>query len=182
VRRRWTLAAALVLAAALAASLLLRGGKPAHLPGPGAVAPGETGSVDLYFADADGRRLAIERRAIAPGTPEETIRAVAQELILGPRDAALTPTLPPSAAVRAVFLRDGIATVDFTSPVSTAHPGGSWNEVLSVYSVVNSVAANVAGVERVQILVEGRESETLAGHMVLDRPLSPQPRLLDGNL
>ncbi len=177
----------LVAAALLAAGYALwrsRGAEPAETSlapgaGPGIEVP--LVSVDLYFADAAGERLAIERREVAGGgTPEELVRVIAAELAAGPRDKALIATLPPSAAVRSVFLRGDTAFVDFTAPLAGDHPGGSWTETLTVYSVVNSVAANVPGVARVQLLLEGKQGQTVAGHLVLDRPLAPRASLLDG--
>jgi hypothetical protein len=44
-------------------------------------------------------------------------------------------------------------------------------ELASIYSVVNSLTQNVSGINRVQILIEGAEAETLAGHIDLSRPL-----------
>jgi hypothetical protein len=55
--------------------------------------------------------------------------------------------------------------------VSTAHPGGALDELLTVYSVVNAVTTNLPAVRAVQILVDGHEVDTLAGHVDLRRPL-----------
>ena len=55
---------------------------------------------------------------------------------------------------------------------SPAHPGGSLNELLTVYAIVNAVTANLPAVQRVQILVDGKEADTIAGHVDLRRPLA----------
>ena len=44
-------------------------------------------------------------------------------------------------------------------------------ELLTVYAIVNAVTANLPGVQRVQILVDGREVDTIAGHIDVRRPL-----------
>ena len=49
---------------------------------------------------------------------------------------------------------------------------------MTVYSVVNSLAANFPAVKRVQILIEDRPAATLAGHVDLTRPLRPDMTLL----
>ena len=54
---------------------------------------------------------------------------------------------------------------------STKHPGGSFTELLTVYAIVNAVTANLPTVQRVQILIDGKEADTLAGHVDLRRPL-----------
>jgi hypothetical protein len=42
--------------------------------------------------------------------------------------------------------------------------------LLTVYAIVNAVTANLSSVERVQILIDGRQADTLAGHVDLRRP------------
>lgn len=42
-------------------------------------------------------------------------------------------------------------------------------ELLAVYSLVNSVMQNIAEVRQVRILLDGREAQTLAGHIDLSR-------------
>jgi hypothetical protein len=39
-----------------------------------------------------------------------------------------------------------------------------WEEALTVDSMVATLAANVPGITKVKILIEGQERETLAGH------------------
>ena len=63
------------------------------------------------------------------------------------------------------------AVVDLCGEVSTKHPGGSFTELLTVYTIVNAVTANLPTIQRVQILIDGKEAETLAGHVDLRRPL-----------
>ncbi len=56
--------------------------------------------------------------------------------------------------------------------------GGSDTELLTVYSVVNSITTNFPSITRVQILVDNHPAETLAGHVDLSRPLPPDMTLL----
>jgi len=44
--------------------------------------------------------------------------------------------------------------------------------LLTVYAIVNAVTANLSSVERVQILIDGKQVDTLAGHVDLRRPLA----------
>jgi len=55
---------------------------------------------------------------------------------------------------------------------------GSREELLAVYSVVNSVVVNFPAVQRVQILLDGETASTLAGHIDLSHPLSADMTLL----
>ena len=72
----------------------------------------------------------------------------------------------------------GDAFVDLSSDVVTGHPGGSLNELLTVYSIVNAVTANLPAARRVQILVDGKEADTIAGHVDLRRPLTRDDSLV----
>ncbi len=56
--------------------------------------------------------------------------------------------------------------------VVAAHPGGTLNEMLSIYTLVNALTENLPAVTAVQVLVDGKEVETLAGHVDLRRPLA----------
>ena len=49
-----------------------------------------------------------------------------------------------------------------------------------MYAIVNTVTANLASVERVQILVGGKQADTLAGHVDLRRPFERDTSLVKG--
>ena len=57
--------------------------------------------------------------------------------------------------------------------VSEKHPGGTLTELLSIYSVVNTLSLNISEIEAVKFLIEGREAKTLAGHIDLRYPFEP---------
>jgi hypothetical protein len=81
--------------------------------------------------------------------------------------------------LRAFYTTDrGDAFVDVSAQVSSAHTGGSTAELLTVYAIVNAVAVNLPSVRRVQILVDGKEVDTLAGHVDLRRPLARDASLV----
>ena len=68
--------------------------------------------------------------------------------------------------------------VDLSGDVVSAHPGGSLTELLTVYAIVNAVTANLPAVQRVQLLVEGKEVDTIAGHVDVRRPLEKDATLV----
>ena len=57
-------------------------------------------------------------------------------------------------------------------PAHLAHPGGTLNELLTVYTIVNALTVNLPAVTAVQVLVDGKEVDTLSGHIDLRQPLS----------
>jgi spore germination protein GerM len=106
-------------------------------------------------------------------TAIDRVKASLQELIAGPNASALR-TLPAQVEIREVFIDDqGTAYVDFSEALSQTHPGGPWAEMLTLRSIMQTLVANVPEIKRVQILIEGREVETLAGHVDIRRPLDP---------
>jgi germination protein M len=131
-------------------------------------------NVKLFFQAADRSGLVIEERevALAPELSRQ-VRTVVEELSRGSR-IGLQPTLPSATRVLDVFVSArGVAYVDLSKEVAQEHPGGSEAELITVYSVVNSLTANFPAIKRVQILVEDRPTPTLAGHVDLTRPLTP---------
>jgi spore germination protein GerM len=68
--------------------------------------------------------------------------------------------------------------VNFNSALTKNHPGGSSAELMTVYSIVNTLTLNFPQIKRVQILIDGKPIETIAGHLSLREPLSPKPDLI----
>ena len=73
--------------------------------------------------------------------------------------------------VTPLLAADGNVFVDLGGAIVTGHPGGSLNEALTVYAIVNAVTANLPDTAAVQILVDGKQVDTLAGHIDLRYPL-----------
>ena len=109
---------------------------------------------------------------------EEEAEEAVNELIKGPI-GKLIPTLPPQTKLLGLELgEDGVAKVNFNKALSKDHPGGSSAEMMTLYSVVNSLTLNFPQIKRVQILIEGKAVETMAGHLSLKKPISPNPDLI----
>jgi spore germination protein GerM len=126
----------------------------------------------IWFASPQEDALVAERRGVPAGpTPSERVKASLQELIAGPKGDALR-TVSAEVKIREVFIDEqGTAYVDFSEALSQTHPGGPWAEMLTLRSILQTLVANVPEIKRMQILIEGREVETLAGHMDIRRPL-----------
>ncbi len=126
----------------------------------------------LFYVGEDGTALVEHEIEVPLG---ETIVARARmiaERQLAPPDIPLISPFPEGTELRAIYLTpDGDAFVDLSQQVSTGHPGGSLDELFTVYALVNALTRNVPEIAAVQILIEGREVDTLAGHVDLRRPL-----------
>ncbi len=132
--------------------------------------------VTLYFPSYNEGKLRGESRPIAVATNEtDRVRQILLALIEGPSQGH-SRSLPPSTDVRAVFLTsDGTAYLDFSNAVLAEFAPGIESETLAVYSIVDSLAANIAGVKKVKILVQGQEVDTLDGHADLTDYFVPDP-------
>jgi sporulation and spore germination protein len=139
-------------------------------------------NVKLFFMAPDQPALLIEDREVPYSADlARQVRTVVEELVKGPQKG-LVGTLPAETKVIDTFVTSaGTAYVDFSKEAAQKHPGGSKGELLSVYSVVNSLTANFPAVKRVQILVDDRQVPTLAGHVDLTRPLSADMTFLVGS-
>ncbi|MEL7563919.1 MAG: GerMN domain-containing protein [Dehalobacterium sp.] len=125
---------------------------------------GETKEIVLYFSDESGQYLVSEMRDVPK--VEGIARATIQELIAGPSvESGLLPTIPVGTQLLDINVRpDGLCIVDLSGELVLNHPGGSMNEEMTVYSVVNTLT-QFPSVKEVQILVDGEQVETIAGHM-----------------
>lgn len=133
----------------------------------------------LYFMDPDSEYLVGERRKIyKKGSVNEEAKELIEELIKGPK-GDLIPTLP--LKTRCLGLRvdeKGLAIVNFNKSLSKNHPGGSSGEMVTVYSIVNSLAMNFPEIKRVQIYIDGNPIETISGHLSLRQPITPKVDLI----
>ncbi len=111
---------------------------------------------------------------------ENRVRQIVEKLIQGAEDEDLFGRLPDDTRLNEVFVTDnGIVYLDFNSALSDNHPGGVLPEQATIYSIVNSITYNVAGIDRVKILIGGNEKETLAGHCLLLLPLETDLSISD---
>lgn len=139
----------------------------------------ETMTVNLYFSNEEGLALKVEKREIAKGILLKEIEEGINALIDGPR-GKLTPTIPDGAKLLGVEVKDGVVFLNFSKEISEKHPGGSSAEIQTVYSIVNTATLNFPDIKKMQILIEGKKTKTLAGHIDISFPLSPDKGFIKG--
>jgi spore germination protein GerM len=127
--------------------------------------------VHLYFADSDHSFLIAEERSFStPIRPEALGLQILNALLGGPKQT-LERAIPEGTLLRGFYiLQNRTAYVDLSREIRDRHPGGARSELLTIYSMVNSLILNVTEIETVKILVEGKEALTLAGHVDLRYP------------
>jgi len=159
---------------------LLVGRRPAPPPSTEAPAPREVSrvpegsrTVTLFFAAADEPVIYAESREVAVGRRlDEQVRQVMAALIAGPeRDTGIS-TIPAGTTLLSVLLDDSANTLylDFSSELVAAHPGGSAAEYCTIAAIVRTIGENFPEIEAVQILVDGSQVDSIAGHIRADVP------------
>ena len=147
---------------------------PAQPAAPGA--PVRKIAATLYYVAEDGMALAPVQRDVPFGaTVPDQARAIVEAQLAPPAGTSppLLSAIPPDVKLRDVYLTErGDAFVDLSSEIVSKHPGGSLAEIFTVYSIVNALTVNLPAITRVQILVDGKEVDTLAGHVDLRHPLA----------
>lgn len=149
--------------------------EPLKEQGTSSAEPLQTRSITLFFLGEDDNLLHPEKREIFddPSVIRQAILTI-KELLRGSQDGSLSP-IPLDTELRELFItRGGIAYVDFSGEIREGHLSGSSAEIVTVFSIVNSLTYNFRDIKKVVILIEGSEKETLAGHVDLSRPLVPR--------
>lgn len=134
-----------------------------------------TKTITLYFSDDQAMYLVGETReiTISPSAQMASSEAgeIIEELIAGPKNPGLIGTMPAETRLLGVEVSEGLATVDFREELRSKHLGGSSGELMTLYSLVNSLT-EVPEIKQVQIQINGENLDSLAGHVDLTHPLT----------
>jgi Sporulation and spore germination len=146
--------------------------------------PGRKITATLYYVAEDGMSLVGVQREVPFGEPVAEQARWIVETQLGPAPQPFASSVPSGTRLRGVFVTerdcgaaaapDGChrdAFVDLSAEAQTAHTGGALDELFTIYAIVDAITVNLPVISRVQILVEGKEVDTLAGHVDLRHPL-----------
>ena len=127
---------------------------------------GPTETVTLYVAD-DAAGLLRRRSAQIPlpGGRQQRAEELLRALLRIYQQPGSPHPLAPAADIRSIYLvAPGVAVIDLNAAFADQHRSGILNEQLTVNSLVETLGVNVPGINRVNILVEGKTRDTLAGH------------------
>jgi spore germination protein GerM len=127
----------------------------------------------LFYITDDGMSLQGVQREVPFGERvDEQARHILEAQVAAAPDQ-LASAIPRGTTLRALYVSErGEAFVDLSKEVTTQHTGGALDELFTVYAVVNALTVNLPAITRVQILIDGKEADTLAGHVDLRHPLS----------
>jgi spore germination protein GerM len=126
----------------------------------------------LFYVSDDGSELVPVSREVPYGaTPAEQARRIAEAQVQTPPQGTMS-AIPAGTAVRGLYITShGDAYLDLSKEIVTGHSGGSLDEALAIYAIVDALTANLADVTAVQILIDGKQVDTLVGHLDLRHPL-----------
>ncbi len=155
---------------------LSRGGyfsKGGQRPAPARVGQDIQGSSYLKIYYPVNGYLQMEERIITPMviTRGDAARATVSEYLKGPA-GMLDPAIPANTRLLgAYFGSDGILYVDLSDSFRRNFQGDALTEYLLLRGLYESLLSNVTGIKDVRLLVEGKEIETIGGHMLANMPL-----------
>ena len=112
--------------------------------------------IALYFANEAMDGLVKVERTVVYRSSSSMERIVVEQLLRGPEDSGAKASLPNTASLLSINVRDGVCYVNFDSKFITEVLGSS--DYVPVYSVVNSLT-ELPNVDKVQISING-SSET----------------------
>jgi hypothetical protein len=132
--------------------------------------PNSKSVTNLYFINPVNNLLTAEKRVMEHADSTIAVaRLIIEGLMQGPR-SKLARSLPKDSELRTVFTdQQKTAYVDLKMN-SARFPGGCYTEFLSIYSIVNSLVLNLPEVDSVKILINGKDVNTLAGHIDARKP------------
>mgnify|MGYP002277123475 CR=1 FL=1 len=139
---------------------------------------GETGiTVNLYFATKDAMYLEAEERIIKSEGVSSKYMETIKQLITGPHSNKLTTTIPQGVEILDIEHRGETAYLNFNEDLVNNHWGGSTGEIMTVYSIVNTMT-QFPEISSVKIMIENKEIETLAGHLDLSVSLERDENII----
>lgn len=148
-------------------------GFPVAPPSDSETLEGQQREVTLFVSSASSGALTRAIREITKR--DDILDEVTQTmtLLIQPDPDARNAALPDGTALLNVFLSSGgILYLNMNRNLQDRHIGGLNAELTTVTALVNTVLLNFQEIKHVQILVEGAEIETLAGHIDCRKPFS----------
>ncbi len=128
----------------------------------------------LFFFDTDSLRLVSEEREL--DLSQDVTERLKQTLtqLLGDSNNDFYQTIPKGTLLHEVYIDEGAtAYLDFSRHLKDEHIGGTTGEALTVGAILRTVKANFPDqIRKVQILIEGLETDTIGGHIDISKPLN----------
>ena len=137
---------------------------PQHVTAP---ASGKTESITLVIAHDSSGDLHIQSLTLAvSGNQQERAQEILRQLLTSYQAKASPHPLTANAEIRNVYLvQPDMAVIDVNAAFADGQTSGILAEELTVVSFIQTLSLNAPNISAVKILVDGKERETLAGHV-----------------
>ena len=131
----------------------------------------------LYYGNKKGTRLVKEKVNVRYSSSVSREKALVEQLIKGPDSDNESAVLPEGTKVLSVSVKDHICYVNLDA--GFLDTTNVMNPEVPVYAIVNSIVDGSA-ISRVQILIDGKTDITYMGKINLEKPLSRNPNIVEG--
>lgn len=129
--------------------------------------------VRLYFTDSQILKLLPMRVQIPKLDAEEQAKYVLKLLIDGDDDnLKIKRTIPDIKGCMSVYVKNEIAYVDIKQSVIENHAEGRDIELLTVYSIVNSLTS-IEGIHNVRFTICGKKQKAFMGYLDMRETFIP---------
>ncbi len=130
----------------------------------------DTSLVRVYYPLKE--RLLMEERRIKRQTSTSAMAAaIIEEFLKGPSTIGESLIPPGTRLLNTYPGKDGILYIDFSDEIRRNFQGDAYGELLILKGLYESINSNLAGIEDIKILVEGKEIESLGGHLNILYPI-----------
>lgn len=126
-----------------------------------------TKKVTLFFTEKESQFLVPFEYEISLNLDDQIEKTILNLLIEGPTDENLIGIIPEQTKVKNVYTNEGVCYVDLSEEFVTKHMGGSTAEMLTIYSIVNTLT-DLDHINKVQFLIEGTKRPEFKGHIDFD--------------
>jgi spore germination protein GerM len=126
--------------------------------------------VKVYYPSED--RLAMEERRIQrQASMVSTAEAIVEEYLKGPANMVKSH-IPAGTKLLGVYHGgDGLLYLNLSDEFRRNFQGDALTEFLVLKGLYESIISNVEGINDVKLVIEGKESDSLGGHMNILYPL-----------
>lgn len=135
----------------------------------------------LYFTDAKAKTLIPEQRYINVNPDKPIERFILEQLITGPKEKEVYPTLSSEIKIRDVTTEKDTCYVNLSNDFLVKQVVAAGSEKIAVYSIINSLT-ELRGITKVQFLIESEKVDTLKGIIDLSKPLERDIALIEDNI
>ena len=133
-------------------------------------------SITLYYPHEG--MLAAGSAVVKRQPDTQSLARAALAALFADQRATLEPVLR-DIRLRELFVdAAGTAYVDLTPGPQKDVRASAWEEQLAIYALVNTLLQNFEEIKQVELLLDGREAQTLAGHMDLSRTFTKRMDLV----